>query len=83
MFIGGASSSTGGGLRLTTFAVLLAKMVSVAKSEEYTTLFKKTISQDSINKSFLIFSELHFFIWFFDYCTFLSLNLQEILFDRF
>ncbi len=66
MFIGGASSSTGGGLRLTTFAVLLAKMVSVAKSEEYTTLFKKTISQDSINKSFLIFLS---FIFLFGFST--------------
>ncbi len=55
MFIGGASSSTGGGLRLTTFSVLMAKMVSVAKSQEHTTLMKKTISQDSINKAFLIF----------------------------
>ncbi|WP_347550097.1 potassium transporter TrkG [Pseudalkalibacillus hwajinpoensis] len=66
MFIGGASSSTGGGLRLTTFAVLLAKMVSVARSEEYTTLFKKTISQDSINKSFLIFLS---FIFMFGFST--------------
>ncbi|MGB8002255.1 MAG: potassium transporter TrkG [Anaerobacillus sp.] len=73
MFIGGASSSTGGGLRLTTFAVLLAKMVSVVKSEEYTTLFKKTISQDSINKSFLIFLS---FIFLFGFST-ITLSIFE------
>ncbi|WP_394173809.1 TrkH family potassium uptake protein [Guptibacillus hwajinpoensis] len=66
MFIGGASSSTGGGLRLTTFTVLVAKMISVARSEENTTLFKKTISQDSINKSFLI---LLTFIFLFGFST--------------
>lgn len=78
MFIGGSSSSTGGGLRLTTFAVLLAKMVSVAKSEEYTTLFKKTISQDSINKSFLIFLS---FIFLFAFSTIVLsyFESQEIL----
>ncbi len=78
MFIGGSSSSTGGGLRLTTFAVLLAKMVSVAKSEEYTTLFKKTISQDSINKSFLIFLS---FIFLFGFSTIVLsyFESQEIL----
>ncbi|TKD71371.1 hypothetical protein FBF83_00745 [Pseudalkalibacillus hwajinpoensis] len=77
MFIGGASSSTGGGLRLTTFTVLVAKMVSVARSEENTTLFKKTISQDSINKSFLI---LLTFIFLFGFSTiFLSIfETQEI-----
>lgn len=77
MFIGGASSSTGGGLRLTTFTVLVAKMISVARSEENTTLFKKTISQDSINKSFLI---LLTFIFLFGFSTiFLSIfETQEI-----
>jgi len=55
MFIGGASSSTGGGIRLTTFRVLIAKMVSVVKSQEHTVIGKKTITQETVNKSFLIF----------------------------
>ncbi|MCL6574470.1 MAG: TrkH family potassium uptake protein, partial [Bacillus sp. (in: Bacteria)] len=32
MFIGGASTSTGGGIRLTTFRVVLAKMLAVIGS---------------------------------------------------
>ncbi|WP_019241403.1 MULTISPECIES: TrkH family potassium uptake protein [Bacillus] len=63
MFIGGASSSTGGGIRLTTFAVLIAKMISVAKSQEHTVIYKKTISQETINKSFLIFISFILFIF--------------------
>lgn len=55
MFIGGASSSTGGGIRLTTFRVLLAKMNAVARSQEHTVIGKKSITQAAINKSFLIF----------------------------
>lgn len=63
MFIGGSSSSTGGGIRLTTFRVLIAKMVSVAKSQEHTVIKRKTISQDAINKSFLIFFSFTMFIF--------------------
>ncbi|MGF7535339.1 potassium transporter TrkG [Bacillus mexicanus] len=55
MFIGGASSSTGGGIRLTTFRVLIAKMASVVRSRESTVIGKKTITQEAINKSFLVF----------------------------
>ncbi|MDQ0217660.1 hypothetical protein ELQ35_12895 [Peribacillus cavernae] len=55
MFVGGASSSAGGGIRLTTLRVLIAKTVSVAKSQDYTVIKKKTISNEAINKSFLIF----------------------------
>lgn len=55
MFIGGASSSTGGGVRLTTFAVLVAKVVSVVKSREETVIYKKAITQETVNKSFLTF----------------------------
>ncbi|WP_026696084.1 TrkH family potassium uptake protein [Peribacillus kribbensis] len=55
MFIGGASSSAGGGIRLTTFRVLIAKTASVAKSQEHTVIKKKNIAEETINKSFLIF----------------------------
>ena len=55
MFIGGASSSTGGGIRLTTAAVLLAKIGSVAKSRKEVVIMRKTITQDTIDKSFMIF----------------------------
>lgn len=55
MFIGGASSSTGGGIRLTTFRVLIAKMESVVRSRESVIIGKKTITPETINKSFLVF----------------------------
>lgn len=55
MFIGGASSSTGGGIRLTTAAVLIAKIGAVAKSRKEVVIMRKTITQDTIDKSFMIF----------------------------
>ena len=83
MFIGGASSSTGGGIRLTTFAVIVAKMISVAKSQEHTVIDKKTITQEAINKSFLIF--LSFVMLFFVSTVILTLfenqPLEKIMFE--
>ncbi|QJX80956.1 TrkH family potassium uptake protein [Priestia megaterium] len=83
MFIGGASSSTGGGIRLTTFRVLVAKMVSVVKSQEHTVIGKKTITQEAVNKSFLIFLSFTtlvvistILIIFFD-----SFSLEKVLFE--
>ncbi|WP_050614119.1 potassium transporter TrkG [Bacillus testis] len=75
MFIGGASTSTGGGIRLTTFAVLIAKMISVVKSEEHTVIYKKTITQETINKSFLIL--ISFLILLFSSTVALSIVEKE------
>ncbi len=55
MFIGGASSSTGGGIRLSTFAVLLSKVLAVAKSQKEVVIYKKTIAQEAVDKSFMVF----------------------------
>ena len=68
MFIGGASTSTAGGIRLTTFAVMLAKLKSVITGNQYTELFKKNITEEVVNKSFLIFT---MFIGLFFVSTFL------------
>lgn len=55
MFVGGASSSTGGGIRLTTAAVLLAKIGAVARSRKEVVIMKRTITQDTVDRSFMIF----------------------------
>jgi len=56
MFIGGASSSTGGGIRLTTFRVIIARIISVVRNDDQVIIGRKAISQEAVNKSFLIFT---------------------------
>src|SRR5699024_981090 len=73
MFIGGASSSTGGGLRLTTFRVILAKVVAVVKTDEQVTIGKKAITEEAVNKSFLVFFS---FVTLTVFCT-ISFTLFE------
>ncbi|MBQ2272197.1 MAG: Trk family potassium uptake protein [Clostridia bacterium] len=51
MFIGASSGSTGGGVKVTTVAVLGAAMKSVLRGEKDATLFKKRISADTVNRA--------------------------------
>ena len=43
MFIGGASGSTAGGLKTTTFAVLIISFISTLKNKEHVEVFKRRI----------------------------------------
>jgi Trk-type K+ transport system membrane component len=59
MFVGSSSSSTGGGIKTSTFAVLWATTLSTIRGKKNIELFKRTISSDLALKAF---SVLLFFI---------------------
>lgn len=54
MFIGAAPGSTGGGIKVTTFGVLIMAMICQIKGSEDTTIFKRKVSQLVVNKSLTI-----------------------------
>ncbi len=54
MFVGASSGSAGGGIRTSTFAVVWASVISVIRGKKNTELFKRTISQDMVMKSYSI-----------------------------
>lgn len=51
MWIGGASQSTAGGIKVSTFTVVLANLVSVIKGEKEVRLFNREITSDSIRRA--------------------------------
>lgn len=51
MFIGGNSGSTAGGVKVTTVVVVLATLVSAAKSQEHITLFNRRVKPEIIKQS--------------------------------
>lgn len=55
MFIGASPASTGGGIKTTTFGVLLFSTISVLKGNNETVIFKKTIPLGVVLKSLCIF----------------------------
>lgn len=55
MFIGAASGSTAGGIKVNTVAVLGAAVKSAWKNEKNVVLLKKSIPSDLVTKAFMIF----------------------------
>ncbi|WP_138160400.1 TrkH family potassium uptake protein [Peptoniphilus catoniae] len=56
MFIGASPASTGGGIKTTTFGVLLFSTISFLRGDKETEIFHKSISHDTLLKSLSIFS---------------------------
>jgi trk system potassium uptake protein TrkH len=54
MFIGGASGSTAGGIKVTTFSIIILTVISIIKGREDTEVFQRRISSDIVRKSFVI-----------------------------
>ena len=54
MFIGASPCSTGGGLKTTTFTVLIISIICFAKGQT-PNVFKRKINQTTINKVFILF----------------------------
>ncbi|ATZ16757.1 potassium uptake protein KtrB [Williamsoniiplasma luminosum] len=54
MFIGSAPSSTAGGIRTTTFAILLLATWAVVRNNNKTTAFKKTIPEATVKRAFAV-----------------------------
>ncbi|BDQ27537.1 hypothetical protein ASB1_12130 [Helicobacter heilmannii] len=61
MVIGAAPGSTAGGIKITTLTILLAYAYHALKGQEVV-LFKRTIPQSTVKKSFLIFIVALFYI---------------------
>lgn len=55
MFIGAAPGSTGGGIKITTFTVILASIISDVRGEENPLLFKHRLSRDTFTRALAIF----------------------------
>jgi trk system potassium uptake protein TrkH len=51
MWIGTAPGSTGGGIKITTFAVAVLNMVSLAKGKDRVEVFNREISHDSVRRA--------------------------------
>lgn len=55
MFIGASPASTGGGLKTTTFAVLVLTTLNQLRGKKEVVIFNRRIDQELVNKAFSIF----------------------------
>lgn len=54
MFVGAAPGSTGGGIKVTTFGVLIMAIISQVRGSDSIVLFKNRINQQTVNKALSI-----------------------------
>jgi len=54
MYIGAGSGSTGGGIKITTFAIAIKASISTIKGKNYVELFKRTIPYSVVNRAYAI-----------------------------
>jgi len=55
MFIGASPGSTGGGVKTTSLALFMAALYSRLKGYRVTSVFKRTIPDETVNKTFTLF----------------------------
>ncbi len=54
MFIGASPSSVGGGIRTTTFAIMIISIVAYARGKSRVRIFKREIDSEDIFRSFIV-----------------------------
>ena len=55
MFIGGSPSGTAGGIKTTTFLILLSTAISMLKEKDYTEFLHRKISGNTVRRALAIF----------------------------
>jgi len=56
MFIGAGPNSTGGGIKVSTFAILMALILARLNSRRSPSIFKRKIPEDAVGRSIAIFA---------------------------
>ena len=54
MFVGAGSGSTGGGIKVTTFAVIVKSALATIKGEKHVVFFKRTVPFSAIDRAYSI-----------------------------
>lgn len=72
MFIGASPGSTGGGVKTTSLALFLAALYSRLKGYRVTSVFKRTIPDETVNKTFTLFLLAALWIGLMTFCLLLS-----------
>lgn len=83
MFVGGNPGSTAGGIKVTTFIVIVANLIACSKKNSRVVLFKREVSSDLIKQSSSLFLAylMMVFIATLSISMVDSFTLEEILFE--
>lgn len=85
MFVGASPGSTGGGIKTTTFALVLLSAYSTIRGKNKLEMFRQTIGFDLLNKAFSIFLFNLSFIFLFTFLLTITdpqFNLMDLAFEE-
>ncbi|NLI56651.1 Trk family potassium uptake protein [bacterium] len=63
MFIGASPGGTGGGIKTSTFAIILMNIKNIIKGREGVTVYERSVDSPTVKKSYLIFTASIFLIF--------------------
>ena len=83
MFIGASPGGTGGGIKTSTFGVLLATIRSILRGRPYVEMFRRSLPQDIVNKAICVVILSFGLVFASSVCISLvqSQHLTEVLFE--
>ncbi|MEN3013609.1 MAG: TrkH family potassium uptake protein [Endomicrobiia bacterium] len=83
MFIGASPGGTGGGIKTTTFFVIVKSIYDYIRGEKYVSCFKRTIEISNVLKSFVIFCVCLFWVIFISFLMYLTsdFSYKEVIFE--
>lgn len=83
MFIGASPGGTGGGIKTTTFAILILWVASAIKNKESPEVFNRRLNQETLQKALLMFflSVMTILVAVFLVSIFETFSLQRIVFE--
>jgi trk system potassium uptake protein TrkH len=74
MFVGGASGSTAGGIKVNTFGLLVATLMSTLRGNEYPIAFKREINTEQINRALTLVILSALFVFVIVFCLTITEN---------
>lgn len=78
MFIGASPGGTGGGVKTSTFAIIISSLYATARGMRDTVLFKRRISAETVSKSFLLITLAAIFCTVGTFSIVLTQNTQHL-----
>lgn len=82
MFVGASPSSTGGGIKTTTFFVLLISVLAIIRSRDKITVFRRTIPWDTLKRVMALFAVSISFLFVTTFILLITENVSGFRFEQ-
>ena len=86
MFVGGATASVAGGIKVTTFLIIILSIITIIRERPHVTVFDKEVDQGTVRRAYAIFTISICFVFT---CTLAlsstnpDLPIRDLLFESF